>query len=213
MLVIVLIFIGLIVIWWVKLDSDVKQEEIITRPAREAEAETQRLRAKVEAEQRAADTARLIAEANERAAIKHRRELFYANVYKPRGLNWYKGGTRLTKFGGVDNAIDLYTIRELNIFIGAWRSYIARSDPQSVPADLQDYVRNIKTKFNFTKVERFGDPKTDWDAYYALERIKRAAVAAAIRAVTRYRHKQLRQLKENQNDKRLRHHRQNQTAR
>ncbi len=127
MLIVFLVIIGLVVIWWVKSESDAKQEEIITRPAREAAAETRRLRQHVDAEQRAARVAQAEANVAVAKAIEHLCSTSYATLLKPFNYKWNPNGIRL------DGTITLRTKTELNVFIGAWRAYIFRSNPARVP--------------------------------------------------------------------------------
>jgi hypothetical protein len=183
---IILIIAAVALLFWVmQLRDNAKEEARITEPAREAARETSRLRQQVEAEQRAAAHAQAEANAAIAKAIEHRRATFYTVVFKPWNLKWGVNGIHF-KCG-----IHIRTKSEVNVFVGAWRSYLIRSNPCRVPIEWEDYARMVKAKFNFTKIERFGLPNTELEAAQALERIQVAALAASIRAVTRYRYTQL----------------------
>ena len=186
-IVVVIIAVIALVLW---LYHHTKKEALITEPARRAVEETRRLRQQVEANQRAAMAAQADANAVVAKAIEHRRATFFAGVFEPLNYKWCPNGIRFE-----NNAIHIRTKSELNVFVGAWRSYMIRSNPCRVPIEWEGYARMVKAKFNFINVERFGHPDTELEAAQALKRIKIAALTAAIRAVTRYRHKQLRQLK------------------
>jgi hypothetical protein len=191
--IILIIAVVALLAWVMQLRDNAKEEARITEPARQAVMATNALRQQVEAEQRAARQAQAEANAASAKAIEHRRATFYAVTFEPWNLKWNASGIRFTC------GIHVRTKSELNVFVGAWRSYLIRSNPCRVPAEWESYARKVKAQFNFTKVERFGLPSTELEAAQALDRIRIAALAAAIRAVTRYRHKQLRQLKETVN--------------
>jgi hypothetical protein len=127
-----------------------------------ARAETARLQREI-AEKRRAERQR------KQEAIQRRRRVFYAAVFKPQGVR-----------------LGRYTAGELNVLLGAWRSYLCKSDRASIPREYRALAERLMARFHPDKVIRFGDPQTEEEARLRLQQINQAALLAARRALLRY---------------------------
>jgi hypothetical protein len=154
------IFLIIAVLWlvgWLLLRE--KKEDREARLAQQAaRAETARLQ-RESAEKGRAERQR------EQEAIQRRREVFYAAVFKPQGVR-----------------LGCLSAGELNVPLGAWRSYLCKSDRASIPREHRALAERLMAKFHPDKVIRFGDPQTEEEARLRLQQIDQAALLAARRA-------------------------------